>query len=165
MPGTIGVYVPLLLARGRPAAEGLIVLFALALLALGGAIYAWCVWDFAVFGRVRLPQLMRRKGLWSVGYTAIREIPSTSACLRCCSDGPLCSKEGHCLSTHSASGLAFTYSSSSTRSGVSRNNSVPSTMTTVRRSVAGCRVFAGKPSNRAFESGRAEERRAAQRER
>ena len=51
VPGTIGIYVPLLLARGRPAAEGLMLLFALALLVLGGVIYAWCVWDFAVFGR------------------------------------------------------------------------------------------------------------------
>ncbi len=51
VPGTIGVYVPLLLAQGRPAAEGPVFLSALALLALGGATYAWCVWDFAVFGR------------------------------------------------------------------------------------------------------------------
>src|SRR6266498_2733724 len=51
VPGTIGVYVPLFLARGRSAATGLTFLFALALLALGGVIYAWCVWDFAVFGR------------------------------------------------------------------------------------------------------------------
>ena len=51
VPGTIGVYVPLFLARDRPAATGLMFLFALALLALGGVIYAWCVWDFAVFGR------------------------------------------------------------------------------------------------------------------
>jgi protein-S-isoprenylcysteine O-methyltransferase Ste14 len=51
VPGTIGVYVPLLLARGRPPALGLMFLLALAFLALGGVIYAWCVWDFAVFGR------------------------------------------------------------------------------------------------------------------
>ena len=51
VPGTIGVYVPLLLAPGRPVAEGPIFLSALALLALGGVIYARCVWDFAVFGR------------------------------------------------------------------------------------------------------------------
>jgi protein-S-isoprenylcysteine O-methyltransferase Ste14 len=51
VPGTIGVYVPLLLARGRPPATGAQFLLALALLALGGVIYAWCVWDFAVFGR------------------------------------------------------------------------------------------------------------------
>ena len=51
VPGTIGVYVPLVLARGRPPASGLVFLLALALLATGGVIYAWCVWDFAVFGR------------------------------------------------------------------------------------------------------------------
>ncbi|MBI2540537.1 MAG: hypothetical protein HYW04_12235 [Deltaproteobacteria bacterium] len=51
VPGTIGVYVPLLLAHGRPPASGLVFVLALALLALGGVIYAWCVWDFAVFGR------------------------------------------------------------------------------------------------------------------
>ena len=51
VPGTIGVYVPLVLARGRPPALGLVFLLALALLATGGVIYAWCVWDFAVFGR------------------------------------------------------------------------------------------------------------------
>ena len=51
VPGTVGVYVPLLLARGRPPAQGLMFLSALALLVLGGVIYAWCVWDFAVFGR------------------------------------------------------------------------------------------------------------------
>src|SRR2546425_12059144 len=51
VPGTVGVYVPLFLARDRPAAAGLMFLFALVLLALGSVIYAWCVWDFAVFGR------------------------------------------------------------------------------------------------------------------
>ena len=51
VPGTIGVYVPLVLARGRPPASALVFLLALALLATGTVIYAWCVWDFAVFGR------------------------------------------------------------------------------------------------------------------
>lgn len=51
VPGTVAVYVPLLLARGRPATEGPVLFIAVALLALGGAIYAWCVWDFAVQGR------------------------------------------------------------------------------------------------------------------
>ncbi|MBI3061806.1 MAG: isoprenylcysteine carboxylmethyltransferase family protein [Deltaproteobacteria bacterium] len=51
VPGTVGVYVPLLLARDRPPASGLVFLLALALLAMGGAMYAWCVWDFATFGR------------------------------------------------------------------------------------------------------------------
>jgi len=51
VPGTVGIYIPLLLARDRPAASGLVFFLALALLAIGGIIYAWCVWDFAVFGR------------------------------------------------------------------------------------------------------------------
>jgi protein-S-isoprenylcysteine O-methyltransferase Ste14 len=51
VPGTVGVYVPLLLARGRPAASGPALAVALAVLALGASIYAWCVWDFASFGR------------------------------------------------------------------------------------------------------------------
>ncbi|HLG13061.1 MAG TPA: isoprenylcysteine carboxylmethyltransferase family protein [Blastocatellia bacterium] len=51
LPGTIGVYVPLLLAGDRIAASGPVFLIALVLLATGGGIYAWCVWDFATFGR------------------------------------------------------------------------------------------------------------------
>lgn len=51
VPGTVGVYVPLLLVRNRPAAPGALFFLALALLAIGGATYARCVWDFAVFGR------------------------------------------------------------------------------------------------------------------
>ena len=69
VPGTIGVYIPLFLARGRPAAEGPILLSALALLVLGGAIYAWCVWDFAVFGRgtpapINAPKKLVVRGLY-----------------------------------------------------------------------------------------------------
>jgi protein-S-isoprenylcysteine O-methyltransferase Ste14 len=51
VPGTIGVYVPLLLARHHPPASWLAFSLSLALLVIGGAIYAWCVWDFAKFGR------------------------------------------------------------------------------------------------------------------
>ncbi|MGH7832606.1 MAG: methyltransferase family protein [Candidatus Binatia bacterium] len=51
VPGTIGAYVPLLLARDRPPASGLMFLLALVLLLIGGAIYLWCVWDFAASGR------------------------------------------------------------------------------------------------------------------
>lgn len=50
-PGTVAVLVPLLIARGRSAASGGALAFALALFGLGGALYAWCVWDFASFGR------------------------------------------------------------------------------------------------------------------
>ena len=51
VPGTVGVYVPVLLARGRPVASGFALAVAIAILALGAAIYAWTVWDFATFGR------------------------------------------------------------------------------------------------------------------
>lgn len=51
VPGTVAVYVPLLIAADLPPASGLRFLVALVLLAAGSAIYAWCVWDFAAFGR------------------------------------------------------------------------------------------------------------------
>ncbi|HME71890.1 MAG TPA: isoprenylcysteine carboxylmethyltransferase family protein [Myxococcota bacterium] len=50
-PGTVAVYVPLLIARGHPRASDGALASALLLLGLGGFIYGWCVWDFAVFGR------------------------------------------------------------------------------------------------------------------
>ena len=51
VPCTVAVYVPLLLARGRPWVAGPRFAIAVAVLVLGAAIYAWCVWDFAAFGR------------------------------------------------------------------------------------------------------------------
>lgn len=50
-PGTVGVYLPLLLGGEREAASGMRLALAVCLLAAGAAIYAWCVWDFATFGR------------------------------------------------------------------------------------------------------------------
>ena len=50
LPGTLGVYLPLWIAQGPLRARGVVGLAGLALLALGAAIYAWCVWDFATFG-------------------------------------------------------------------------------------------------------------------
>lgn len=50
-PGTVAGYVPLLLTNGRRPTSGLVFLVGLAVFAAGGAIYAWCVWDFAAFGR------------------------------------------------------------------------------------------------------------------
>jgi len=50
VPGTVAGYVPWLLVRGTsPAPEGWGI--ARALYLSGGAIYLWCVWDFATFGR------------------------------------------------------------------------------------------------------------------
>lgn len=51
VPGTVAVAVPLWLAAGRRPACGAAAAFALAAFAFGGALYAWCVWDFARFGR------------------------------------------------------------------------------------------------------------------
>ncbi len=52
VPGTLAVYVPLRVAQNRfSPASGLTFAIALAMLVVGGTIYAWCVWDFAAFGR------------------------------------------------------------------------------------------------------------------
>jgi protein-S-isoprenylcysteine O-methyltransferase Ste14 len=51
VPGTVAVYVPLLIAQDCAAASGSLFAVALAVLALGSAIYAWCVWDFAIVSR------------------------------------------------------------------------------------------------------------------
>jgi protein-S-isoprenylcysteine O-methyltransferase Ste14 len=51
MPGTVGVYVPLFLARSLPAASGAVLALASVILAVGIAIYGWCLWDFATLGR------------------------------------------------------------------------------------------------------------------
>ena len=51
VPGTVAVYVPLLIGRNRPIASGAVLAGAAALLAAGGAVCGWCVWDFASLGR------------------------------------------------------------------------------------------------------------------
>lgn len=51
VPGTVAVYVPLLIVRHEPRTSGTVFILAIALLAFGGIIYAWCLWDFASFGR------------------------------------------------------------------------------------------------------------------
>jgi len=51
VPGTVAVYVPLLITHKRAPAQGLELAIAVAVLLLGAGIYAWCVWDFATFGR------------------------------------------------------------------------------------------------------------------
>jgi protein-S-isoprenylcysteine O-methyltransferase Ste14 len=69
VPGTVGVYVPLMLSRNRSTASGLILAIAIALFVLGGAIYGWCVFDFASFGRATplpldAPKKVVRRGLY-----------------------------------------------------------------------------------------------------
>ena len=51
VPGTVAVYIPLLLTRGQSPASGLTSVPGLVLVAFGAGMYAWCVWDFATFGR------------------------------------------------------------------------------------------------------------------
>jgi protein-S-isoprenylcysteine O-methyltransferase Ste14 len=51
VPATVAVYLPWLIARGRPIGSLGYVLASLVLVLLGGTIYLWCQWDFAVFGR------------------------------------------------------------------------------------------------------------------
>ena len=51
VPGTVAVYVPLLIARGRSPASGVACPLAVVVFALGASTYAWSVWDFATFGR------------------------------------------------------------------------------------------------------------------
>jgi protein-S-isoprenylcysteine O-methyltransferase Ste14 len=51
VPGTVAVYVPLFIVEDRSAVSGIMFAVALVLVATGGVIYGWCVWDFAVLGR------------------------------------------------------------------------------------------------------------------
>ena len=51
VPGTVAVYVPMLIVWGRSPAPGPTIALALLLFVAGGATYAWCVWDFASYGR------------------------------------------------------------------------------------------------------------------
>ena len=69
VPGTVGVYVPLMLSRNRAAGTGSIFALALLLFTIGGSIYAGCVFDFASFGRgtplpLNAPKYLVRRGLY-----------------------------------------------------------------------------------------------------
>ena len=73
VPGTVAVYVPLLISGGRSVADAPSLPFGIALLALGGATYAWCVWEFATRGSgtpapIDAPNKLVVRGL----YTYIR---------------------------------------------------------------------------------------------
>ena len=71
VPGTAAVYVPLLLTRGLPPATGAWRVLGILVLAAGASIYAWCVWDFATFGRgtpapIDAPKRLVARGLYRV---------------------------------------------------------------------------------------------------
>jgi len=51
VPGTVAVTVPLATVGARPPSGGPVLGLAIVLLAAGAGTYAWCVWDFASFGR------------------------------------------------------------------------------------------------------------------
>jgi protein-S-isoprenylcysteine O-methyltransferase Ste14 len=50
-PGTAAFLIPWLIVGGRLTELGLMTLVSTLLFILGAAIYLWCVWDFATFGR------------------------------------------------------------------------------------------------------------------
>jgi protein-S-isoprenylcysteine O-methyltransferase Ste14 len=69
VPGTVAVYVPLLLARGRLPAAGLQRVAAVALLACAAATYGWCAFDFVRSGRgtpfpLAAPRRLVARGLY-----------------------------------------------------------------------------------------------------
>jgi protein-S-isoprenylcysteine O-methyltransferase Ste14 len=69
VPGTVGVYLPLMFARGRNGATGVFLGLAIIFFVIGGAIYSWCVFDFASFGRgtpapIDAPKKLVRRGLY-----------------------------------------------------------------------------------------------------
>jgi protein-S-isoprenylcysteine O-methyltransferase Ste14 len=71
VPGTVAVYGPLLLTRGVMPATGVARGLAIVVLAVGACIYAWCVWDFATFGRgtpapIDAPTRLVVRGLYRV---------------------------------------------------------------------------------------------------
>ncbi len=52
IPGTVAVYIPLLIVRGRQAgSQPILLTLGVIFLAAGTVIYAWTVWDFATTGR------------------------------------------------------------------------------------------------------------------
>ncbi len=83
VPGTVAVYVPLRIAQDHSAAGGSTLAIAVAGLVVGAAVYAWCVWDFATFGRgtpapIDAPKNLVMRGLYRytrnpmyVGVTAV----------------------------------------------------------------------------------------------
>ena len=69
VPGTAAVYLPWLIVRGQPIGSLGYVLTASVLVLLGGTIYLWCLWDFAIFGRgtpapIDAPQRLVVRGLY-----------------------------------------------------------------------------------------------------
>lgn len=51
VPATVAVYVPLFLVQDASIGSLAVTLLGSTFVAAGSAIYLWCVWDFAAFGR------------------------------------------------------------------------------------------------------------------
>lgn len=51
VPGTVAIYVPWILVSDQAASSGIWLFLSSVLFFLGGAVYSWCVWDFATFGQ------------------------------------------------------------------------------------------------------------------
>ena len=69
VPGTVAVYVPLLLTSNEPIGSGISTIASSVILVLGAVIYGWCVWDFATFGRgtpapIDAPRKLVARGLY-----------------------------------------------------------------------------------------------------
>jgi protein-S-isoprenylcysteine O-methyltransferase Ste14 len=69
VPGTVGVYLPLMLGRGRKAATDFFRGLAIIFFVTGGFIYSWCVFDFASFVRgtpapIDAPKKLVQRGLY-----------------------------------------------------------------------------------------------------
>lgn len=69
VPGTVAVYLPLLLVQGRSLGSIGAMLLGLGLVTAGAGIYIWCVWDFATFGRgtpapIDAPKKLVLRGLY-----------------------------------------------------------------------------------------------------
>jgi protein-S-isoprenylcysteine O-methyltransferase Ste14 len=69
VPGTVAVYLPLRIVRNRHVVTGPAFGAGCLLLLLGASIYAWCVWDFATFGRgtpapIDAPKKLVGRGLY-----------------------------------------------------------------------------------------------------
>jgi len=69
VPGTVAVYLPWLIAGDKTVGSAGVLATAFTLFLFGGAIYLWCLWDFAMFGRgtpapVDAPKRLVVRGLY-----------------------------------------------------------------------------------------------------
>ncbi len=69
VPGSVAVYLPRMLARGEAVDSPLALAASIAAFTLGGAVYAWCLWDFAIHGRgtpapIDAPKQLVLRGLY-----------------------------------------------------------------------------------------------------